>query len=240
MGDIQRVLDAINKQLKYEAVHFMTPDYVQSVKTYSSGSLTLDLALGIGGIPQGRIIEIYGPSMSGKSTIAMLHAAQVQQAQEGYVAWVDAEHAFDPKLAQRYGVQLDELIYIKPKTGEQAIDAVDALIRSGDVRLVVVDSVSALLPAKIAESSIEQQTIGLLARFMSATMQKLTPIASLHDCTIIFINQIREKIGAYGNPETTTGGRALPFYSSIRLNVRMGDQLKDKNGTVYGHLIKVN
>ena len=134
MSNIHRLLDAINKELKYEAVRFMTPDYIPPIKTYSTGSLTLDLALGIGGIPQGRIIEIYGPSMSGKSTLAMLHAAQVQQAKEGYVVWVDAEHAFHPPLAQQYGVNLDELLYVRPKTGEQAVDTVEALIRSGEVR----------------------------------------------------------------------------------------------------------
>ena len=188
--------------------------------------------------------------MSGKTTICFLHIAEVQRNErakaeadstykERYPAFVDAEHAFDPKLAAEYGVDLERLIYINPKTAENAIDAVDALIRSGNVACIVIDSVSSLVPTKIVESSIEQQTMGLLARFMSTVCQKLTGIAYANDTTLIFINQIREKIGVlYGNPETTSGGRALPFYASVRLNVRMGDQLKNKD-EVYGHNVKV-
>lgn len=249
-ADINKLLATINKQFGEGTANFLTEDFVPDVNTTSTGSLTLDLALGRGGFPTGRIIEIYGPQMSGKTTITFLHIAQVQKDEEkkaasieGYVersaAFIDAEHAFDPKLAAEYGVNLEKLIYINPKTAENAIDAADALIRSGQVACIVTDSVSSLVPTKIAESSMEQATIGLLARFMSTAMQKLTGIAYQQDCTLIFINQIREKVGVmYGNPETTSGGRALPFYSSVRLHVRMGDQLKNKD-EVFGHIVKV-
>jgi len=254
--EINKILGLINKQYGGDTAHFLTEDFIPKVSTTSTGSLTLDLALGRGGIPDGRIVEIYGPSMSGKTTICFLHLAQCQKEEEEnirraeaegvpyaerFVAFIDAEHAFDPKLAAEYGVNLEKLIYINPKTAENAIDTADALIRSGKVRCIVTDSVSSLVPTKIAESSIEQQTIGLLARFMSTTMQKLTGIAYEQDCTLIFINQVREKIGGFspvGTPETTSGGRALPFYSSVRLHVRMGDKLKNKD-EIYGHIVKV-
>lgn len=236
---LDKILAQINKQFGENTAHVLTSEFVPEVKTYSSGSLTLDLALGAGGIPRGRIVEVYGPFASGKTTIGLLHAAEVQKANEGYVAFIDAEHSFNAKLAYEYGVDLEKLIYVDPKTAENAIDTADALIRSGEVRLVIIDSVSALTPSKIMESSVEQQTMGLLARFMSTVCQKLTGPAYQHDCTVLFINQIREKIGVmYGNPETTSGGRALPFYSSVRLHVRAGDQLKNKD-EVYGHIVKV-
>jgi recombination protein RecA len=249
-ADITKLLAQINKTYGADTANFLTEEYVPQVNTVSTGSLTLDLALGRGGFPTGRMIEVYGPSMSGKTTICFLHIAQVQRDEkakaevnsdysERYPVFVDAEHAFDPKLAAEYGVDLDRLIYINPKTAENAIDAMDALIRSGTVACIVVDSVSSLVPTKIVESSIEQQTMGLLARFMSTVCQKLTGIAYAYDTTIIFINQIREKIGVmHGNPETTSGGRALPFYASVRLNVRMGDKLKQKED-IYGHIVKV-
>ena len=251
-AEITKLLGVINKQFGANTAHFLTEDFVPEVNVYPTGSLTLDLALERGGFPRGRIIEVYGPSMSGKTTICFLHIAEVQKEEErkareiegyeeGYCVFVDAEHAFDPKLAAEYGVNLEKLIYINPKTAENAIDSIDALVRSGKVRVIVTDSVSSLVPTKIAESSIEQQTIGLLARFMSTAMQKLTGIAYEYDCTLIFINQIREKIGGFspaGTPTTTSGGRSLPFYASVRLQVRMGDQLKNKD-EVYGHIIKV-
>jgi recombination protein RecA len=237
---LDKILAQINKQFGENTAHILTEEFVPEVKTFSSGSLTLDLALGRGGLPSGRIIECYGPYSSGKTTLALLHIAEVQRANEGYAAFIDAEHSFDAKLAVEYGVDLERLIYIDPKTAENAIDAADALVRSGDVRLVVIDSVAALTPSKIMESSIEQQTMGLLARFMSTTCQKLNGPAYQNNCTVFFINQVREKIGVmYGNPETTSGGRALPFYASVRLHVRAGDQLKDKGGDVYGHIVKV-
>lgn len=237
--DLQKLFGQINKSFGDSTVQFLTEDHRPEVKVYSTGSLMLDLALERGGVPRGRIVEIYGPAMAGKTTISFLHLAEVQRAGEGYVAFIDAEHAFDPKLAAEYGVDLNELVYVNPKTAENAIDTVEALIRSGRFRAIVVDSVSALTPSKVAESSMEQATIGLLARLMSIAMQKLNGIAWQHDCEVIFINQIREKVGVmYGNPETTSGGRALPFYSSVRLHVRMGDQIKEKDEVV-GHIVKV-
>ena len=238
---LDKVLGMINKKFGENTATVLTPDYVREIKVFSSGSLTLDLALGRGGIPRGRLIEVFGPTSAGKTTLALLHIAEVQRAGEGRAAFIDAEHTFDPVLAAEYGVDLSELIYVDPETAENAIDIADALIRSGEVRLVVIDSVSALTPSKIVESSIEQQTMGLLARFMSTTCQKLNGPAYANDCTVLFINQIREKIGGFspaGTPTTTSGGRALPFYSSVRLNVRAGDQLKNKDD-VYGHIVKV-
>lgn len=239
---LDKILAQINKQFGDNTATILTPDYVREIKVFSSGSLTLDLALGRGGIPRGRLVEVFGPTSAGKTTMALLHIAEVQRAGEGRAAFIDAEHTFDPVLAAEYGVDLSQLIYVDPETAENAIDITDALIRSSEVRLVVIDSVSALTPSKIVESSIEQQTMGLLARFMSTTCQKLNGPAYANDCTVMFINQIREKIGGYApngvTPTTTSGGRALPFYSSVRLNVRAGDQLKDKD-EVYGHVIKV-
>lgn len=238
---LDAVLKQINKQFGANTATILTPDFVREIKVFSSGSLTLDLALGRGGIPRGRLVEVFGPTGAGKTTMALLHAAEVQRAEEGYVAFIDAEHTFDPVLAAEYGVDLGQLIYVDPVTAENAIDTADALIRSGEVRLIIIDSVSALTPSKIVESSIEQQTMALLARFMSTTCQKLNGPAYHNDCTVLFINQIREKPGAFspvGTPTTTSGGRALPFYSSVRLNVRSGDQLKNKD-EVYGHILKI-
>lgn len=239
---LDKVLAQINKQFGAGTAQILTPDYVREIKVFPSGSLNLDLALGRGGIPRGRLVEIYGNTGAGKTTLALLHAAEVQRAGEGYVAFIDAEHTFDPVLAAEYGVDLGSLIYIDPETAENAIDTADALIRSGEVRLIIIDSVSALTPSKIVESSIEQQTMALLARFMSTTCQKLNGPAYHHDCTVAFINQVREKPGAFspaGTPTTTSGGRALPFYSSVRLNVKQGELYKDKGGNQIGHQIKV-
>ncbi len=243
---LDKTLAAINKKFGTNTAQTLTKDFRRDIKVYSSGSLTLDLALGRGGLPEGRLIEIFGPTSAGKTTIALLHIAEVQRAYPGerVAAFIDAEHTFDHVLAEQYGVDLDTLVYIDPETAENAIDIADALIRSGEIRLIVVDSVSALTPSKIVESSIEQQTMGLLARFMSTTCQKLNGPAYANKCTVAFINQIREKIGGFspvpGQAATTTsGGRSLPFYSSIRLNVRAGDQIKGKSGDVVGHTIKV-
>jgi recombination protein RecA len=212
------------------------------IKTTSSGSLTLDLAIGRGGVPRGRIIEAFGLESSGKTSIALLHGAEVQQEGEGNVAFIDAEHAFDPQQALNYGVNLETLTYVDPKSAENAIDITEALIRSGEYRLIIIDSVSALTPTKIVESSMEQQTMGLLARFMSTACQKLNGIAYQNDCTIFFINQLREKIGGY-NPTgqtqfTTSGGRALPFYSSIRLNIKRSENITVDDDVV-GHYVKI-
>lgn len=236
--DLEKLFAQINKQFGDETIRIVGRDSNIQVRTTPTGSLTLDLALGRGGFPRGRIIEIYGPSMSGKTTICYLHIAEVQRQNEGYAAFIDAEHSFDPKLAEEYGVDLDKLVLVQPRSAENAMDTAEALARSGQFRLIVTDSVSALVPQKIAESSMEQQTMGLLARFMSTAMQKLDPVAAHYDCTMIFINQIREKIGVmYGNPETTSGGRALPFYASVRLHVRMGEQIKEKDDVI-GHYVK--
>lgn len=233
---LDKIMNQINKSFGENTISFGGSP---NIRVFPSGSLTLDLALGRGGFPRGRMIEVYGPYSSGKTTIALLHAAEVQRMGEGKVAFIDAEHSFDPDLAAQYGVDLNELIYVDPKSAENAIDIADALIRSGEVRLIIIDSVSALTPSKVVESSIEQQSMALLARFMSTTCQKLNGPAYQNDCTILFINQIREKVGVmYGSPETTSGGRSLPFYSSVRLHVRAGDQLKNKD-EVYGHIIKI-
>lgn len=198
---LDKILAQINKQFGENTAKYLDDNHKLDIKSYSSGSLTLDLALGLGGLPSGRLIEIYGPYASGKTTIAMLHGAEVQRA-GGKVAFIDAEHTFNRKLAKEYGLNVDELIYIDPKTAENAIDIADALIRSGEVDLIIIDSVSALTPSKIMESSIEQQTMGLLARFMSTVCQKLNGPAYQHECSVIFINQIREKIGVmYGNQQ---------------------------------------
>lgn len=240
---LDKILKGINKQYGENTAQILTEDYVREIKVFSSGSLALDLALGRGGIPRGRIVEFYGPESAGKTTMALLHMAEVQKADEGAVVFIDAEHTFDPVLAKSYGVQLDKLVYIDPRTAENAIDTADALIRTGEVRLIVIDSVPALTPTKISESSIEQQTMALLARFMSTTLQKITGPAYEHDCTVLFINQLREKPGAYspipGQAATTTpGGKSLPFYSSVRLNIRRTERLKDGKEPI-GQTIKV-
>lgn len=236
---IEKLMSQINKSLGDDTVDFCV-NGGPVIKLYNSGSLTMDLALG-GGIANGRIIEMFGDSMAGKTTLAYLHIAQVQRRNEGYVVFVDMEHAMNKELAQQYGVDLDRLIYVGPKTAENAVDIMDSFIRSGEVRLIVVDSVSAMVPTKIVESSAEQQTMALLARFMSTTMQKLTGIAYEHDCSLLFINQIREAVGKFspaGTPTTTSGGRALPFYSSQRIRVRMGEYIKSGNDVI-GHLVKI-
>jgi recombination protein RecA len=239
---MQKLFGVINKSLGGNTVQFLTKDFKQEIKSFSTGSLTLDLALGLGGLPRGRIIEVFGPSMAGKTTLCMLYLAEVQRADEGYTVFVDAEHAFNTKLAIEYGIDLDKLIYVNAQTAENAIDTIESLVRSGQVRAIVVDSVSALTPSKVAESSMEQNTIALLARLMSTAMQKLNGPVYNHDTTLVFINQLREKPGGFspgpGTPTTTSGGRALPFYSSVRLNVRMGDYIKEKD-EIIGHIMKV-
>jgi len=248
--DLKKLMDSINKKFGENTTHFMNEEFEIQIDTFSSGSLTLDLALGRGGFPKGYIMEFFGESMGGKTTISMLAIASFQRDElrrsleeedhaERYAMFVDAEHTFDAKLAREYGVDLSRLIYVNPKSAENAIDVLDAYIRTDSVGLAVVDSVPALVPSKIAESSIEQQTMGLLARMMGTTMQKITGPAHLHNCSIIFINQVREKIGVmYGNPMTTPGGKALPFYSAVRLHVRAGEQIKVKD-EVIGHWMKI-
>ena len=197
-----------------------------NVEVISTGILPLDIALGVGGIPRGRIIEIYGPESSGKTTVT-LHMIAEAQRQGGVAAFIDAEHALDPTYARNLGVDIDNLLVSQPDTGEQALEIVEALVRSGAIDIIVVDSVAALVPKAEIEGDMGDAHVGLLARLMSQAMRKLTGIISKSRTTAIFINQIREKVGTmYGNPETTTGGRALKFYSSVRLDVRKFDTVK--------------
>ncbi|MFY9262468.1 MAG: recombinase RecA [Actinomycetaceae bacterium] len=199
----------------------------QKVKVIPTGSLALDVALGIGGLPRGRIVEIYGPESSGKTTVA-LHAVASAQRLGGIAAFIDAEHALDPEYAQKLGVDTDALIVSQPDTGEQALEITDMLIRSGALDIIVIDSVAALVPKAEIEGEMGDSHVGLQARLMSQALRKLTGALSASGTTAIFINQLREKIGVfYGNPETTTGGKALKFYSSVRLDVRRGEQLKE-------------
>ena len=197
-----------------------------NIEVIPTGILPLDVALGIGGVPRGRIIEVYGPESSGKTTVA-LHMIAEAQKMDGIAAFIDAEHALDPVYAKKLGVDIDNLLISQPDTGEQALDIVDALVRSGAIDIIVVDSVAALVPKQEIEGDMGDSHVGLQARLMSQAMRKLTGIISKSRTTAIFINQIREKVGVmFGNPETTTGGRALKFYSSVRLDVRKIDVIK--------------
>jgi recombination protein RecA len=202
------------------------------VEAVSTGSLGLDIALGIGGLPRGRIIEIYGPESSGKTTLA-LHAIAEAQKTGGTAAFVDAEHALDPVYAKKLGVNIDELIVSQPDTGEQALEIVDTLVRSNAIDVLVVDSVAALVPRAEIEGEMGDSHVGLQARLMSQALRKLTGSISKSRCMVIFINQVRMKIGVmYGNPETTTGGNALKFYASVRLDIRRTGQIKDRDDIV--------
>src|SRR5574344_205752 len=200
------------------------------VDVIPTGSLSLDVALGVGGIPRGRIVEIYGPESSGKTTLAQHIVAECQK-KGGIAAFVDAEHALDPEYARNLGVNVDELLISQPDTGEQALDITEELVRSGAVDIVVVDSVAALVPKAEIEGSMEDQQMGLQARLMSKALRKLTGIIGKTNTTVIFINQLRMKIGVmYGNPETTTGGNALKYYSSVRMEIRRVEGLKGTDG----------
>ncbi len=197
-----------------------------NISSTSTGSISLDLALGVGGIPKGRIIEVYGPESSGKTTVSLHMIAEVQKA-GGIAAFIDAEHALDPTYAKRLGVDIDSLYISQPDTGEQALEIVEIMVRSGAVDILVVDSVAALVPKAEIEGEMGDSHVGLQARLMSQALRKLTGIVNKSKSTVVFINQLREKVGVmFGNPETTTGGRALKFYSSIRLDVRKGETLK--------------
>lgn len=204
------------------------------VDVIPSGSLTLDKALGIGGYPKGRIIEIYGPESSGKTTLT-LHAIAQAQKQDGKAAFIDAEHAIDPVYAKNLGVDIDELILSQPDSGEQALEIAEMLVRSGVIDLIVIDSVAALVPQVELDGEMGDAAVGLQARLMSKALRKLSGVMNKTNCTVIFINQLREKIGVmYGNPETTTGGRALKFYSSVRVEIRRSEQIK-QNGEIIGN-----
>lgn len=209
-----------------------------NIEAIPTGALTLDVALGIGGIPRGRIVEIFGPESSGKTTVALHMIAEAQKA-DGIAAFIDAEHALDPTYAKNLGVNIDELLISQPDTGEQALEIAEALVRSGAVDVVVVDSVAALTPRAEIEGEMGDSHVGLQARLMSQAMRKLTGALSKSRCTAVFINQLREKVGVmFGNPEVTTGGRALKFYSSIRLDIRRVETLKQGDTTI-GHRVRV-
>ena len=209
-----------------------------NVETFPSGSLALDLALGVGGVPKGRIVEVYGPESGGKTTVALHMVAEVQK-QGGIAGFIDAEHALDPVYAKKIGVDIDNLYISQPDTGEQALEITETMVRSGAIDIVIVDSVAALVPKAEIEGDMGDSHVGLQARLMSQALRKLTAIIGKTSCTVIFINQLREKVGVmFGNPETTTGGRALKFYASVRLDVRRVEALKQA-GEVVGNHVRV-
>ena len=226
---LETALAHIEKQFGKGAVMKLGQNSVMNVAAISTGSLSLDMALGIGGVPKGRIVEIYGPESSGKTTVALHIVAQAQKA-GGDAVFIDVEHALDPVYAKALGVDIDSLLVSQPDTGEQALEICEALVRSGAIDVVVVDSVAAMVTKAEIEGEMGDSHVGVQARLMSQALRKLTGAISKSNCTVIFINQLREKIGVvYGNPETTPGGRALKFYASVRLDVRRQEQLK--NGT---------
>ena len=223
---LEQVMADIERQFGKGAIMKLGSSDHMNIDVTSSGSLTLDIALGVGGYPKGRIIEIYGPESSGKTTIALHAIAEVQKA-GGTAAFIDAEHALDPVYAKKLGVNIDELLLSQPDTGEQALEICDALVKSEAVNIVVIDSVAALVPQAEIEGEMGDSHVGLQARLMSQALRKLSGTISKTKTTAIFINQLREKVGVlFGNPETTPGGRALKFYSTIRLDVRRGEQIK--------------
>ncbi|MGE0178512.1 MAG: recombinase RecA [Sphingomonas sp.] len=232
-SDKQRALDAALAQIdrafgKGSAMRLGSREAIE-IETISTGSLGLDIALGIGGLPRGRVVEIYGPESSGKTTLA-LHAVAEAQKAGGVAAFVDAEHALDPIYAKKLGVDVDNLIVSQPDTGEQALEITDTLVRSNAVDILIVDSVAALVPRAEIEGEMGDSHVGLQARLMSQSLRKLTGSISKSKCLVIFINQLRMKIGVmYGNPETTTGGNALKFYASVRLDIRRTGQIKDRD-----------
>jgi len=235
---LDTALSQIEKQFGKGAVMKLGQNSILNVEAVSTGSLSLDMALGIGGLPKGRIVEIFGPESSGKTTVALHVVAQAQKA-GGDAVFIDVEHALDPVYAQALGVDIDSLLVSQPDTGEQSLEICEALVRSGAVDVVVVDSVAAMVTKAEIEGEMGDTHVGLQARLMSQALRKLTGAISKSNCVLIFINQLREKIGiSYGNPETTPGGRALKFYSSVRLDVRRAEQLK--NGTdVIGNRTRV-
>jgi recombination protein RecA len=234
--DKQKALDTalsqIEKAFGKGSIMKLGNQEAMKVEAISTGSLTLDIALGIGGIPKGRIIEIYGPESSGKTTLTLHCVAECQKA-GGNAAFIDAEHALDPVYARKLGVNIDELLISQPDTGEQALEIADTLVRSGAIDIIVIDSVAALTPKAELEGEMGDSHMGLQARLMSQALRKLTGSISRTNCTVIFINQIRQKIGVmFGNPETTTGGNALKFYASVRLDIRRIGALKDRDEVV--------
>ena len=236
---LKLTLDKLDKAYGKGTVMKMSDAPVVDVDVISSGSLGLDVALGVGGYPRGRVVEIYGPESSGKTTLT-LHAIAEAQKAGGIAAFIDAEHAFDRFYAENLGIDIDNLIISQPDNGEQALEIADNLVRSGAIDLIVIDSVAALTPRSEIEGEMGDSKMGLHARLMSQALRKLTGSISKTNCTMIFINQLREKIGVmFGNPETTTGGNALKFYASVRLDIRRSTQIKDGDGSVRGNKTRV-
>lgn len=235
---LKSVLDKIEKTFGKGSIMNMASQEIEDIEVIPTGSLNLDIALGVGGYPKGRIVEIYGPESSGKTTLA-IHAIAECQKQGGFAAIIDAENAFDRSYAEALGVDLSRLWISQPDTGEQALDIAENLIRSSAMDLIVIDSVAALTPKGEIEGDMGENRVGLHARLMSQALRKLAGIINRTKTTCIFINQLREKIGAYGNPETTTGGNALKYYASVRLDIRKSTPIKDADGEVIGNLTKV-
>lgn len=236
---LKLTLDKMDKTYGKGTVMKMSDQAISDIEAIPSGSLGLDVALGVGGYPRGRVIEIYGPESSGKTTLT-LHAIAEAQKAGGIAAFIDAEHAFDRFYAENLGIDLENLIISQPDNGEQALEITDNLIRSGAIDIIVIDSVAALTPKSEIEGEMGDSKMGLHARLMSQALRKLTASISKTNCTVIFINQLREKIGVmFGNPETTTGGNALKFYASVRLDIRRSTQIKDANSNVLGNKTKV-
>ena len=232
-------LDKLDKTYGKGSVMRLGEQTIEKIEAISSGSIGLDLALGVGGYPKGRVVEIYGPESSGKTTLTLHAIAECQKA-GGIAAFIDAEHAFDRLYAQNLGIDLGELVISQPDNGEQALEIADNLIRSGAVDMLVVDSVAALTPKSEIEGEMGDSKMGLHARLMSQALRKLTASISKTNCTVFFINQLREKIGVmFGNPETTTGGNALKFYASVRVDIRRSTQLKNADGGVLGNKTRV-
>ena len=236
---LKLTLDKLDKTYGKGSVMKLGDQTVEKIESISSGSIGLDVALGVGGYPKGRVIEIYGPESSGKTTLTLHAIAECQKA-GGIAAFIDAEHAFDRFYAEKLGVDLGELVISQPDNGEQALEIADNLIRSGAVDALVIDSVAALTPKSEIEGEMGDSKMGLHARLMSQALRKLTASISKTNCTVFFINQLREKIGVmFGNPETTTGGNALKFYASVRIDIRRSTQLKNSEGGVLGNKTRV-
>lgn len=236
---LQLTMAKMDKTYGKGAVMRMGDAAIQEVEVIPSGSLGLDVALGVGGYPRGRVVEIYGPESSGKTTLT-LHAIAEAQKQGGIAAFIDAEHAFDRTYAQNLGIDVENLIISQPDNGEQALEITDNLIRSGAIDIIIIDSVAALTPKSEIEGEMGDSQMGLHARLMSQALRKLTSSISKTNCTVIFINQLRDKIGVmFGNPETTTGGNALKFYSSVRIDIRRSTQIKDAENNVLGNKTRV-
>ncbi len=229
-------LGTIEKQFGKGAIMRMSKEYITKVEVIPTGSISLDLALGVGGFPRGRVIEIYGPESSGKTTLALSAIAEAQK-KGGLAALIDAEHAFDPDYAKKIGVNLDDLLMSQPDTGEQALEITETLVRSNAVDIIVIDSVAALVPRAEIEGEMGDAMVGVQARLMSQALRKLTGAINKSKTIVVFINQIRMKIGVmFGNPETTSGGNALKFYASVRLDIRRTEQLKEGDTSVGNHV----